>query len=193
MSTNQYGLDNDYFERKIAILHRDGLRNWTQAELARELARMSRTADNTVMYEYEFCGEIIDEKKSMIYSLRKDLQESGDVIREMNDELVDLRARLAEAQEVLRDCIEVGELDAETQWKAERVSKGRRVYVDDRALSASSEPSAPVERDERAEFEKFAEHPGHFNITKSDDEYILRSTQCAWTGWRARAKLGEKS
>lgn len=69
--------------------------------------------------------------------------DSGDVIREMNDELVDLRARLAEAQEVLRDCIEVGELDAETQWKAERVSKGRRVYVDDRALSDSAEPSAP--------------------------------------------------
>jgi hypothetical protein len=118
MSTNQYGLDNDYFERKIAILHRDGLRNWTPDELARELARMSRTADNTVMYEYEFCGEIIDEKKALIASLRNDLQEAiaidcdddakdacdevertgtpGSVIREMNDELVDMRAKLTE-------------------------------------------------------------------------------------------------
>lgn len=52
----------------------------------------------------------------------------------------ELRAQLAEAQEVLRDCIEVGELDIETQWKAERVSKGRRLYVDDRALSAFEDP-----------------------------------------------------
>ncbi|KJK14906.1 hypothetical protein UB48_24280 [Pseudomonas sp. 2(2015)] len=46
-------------------------------------------------------------------------------------------AKLAEAQEVLRDCIKVGELDAETQWKAERVSKGRRLYVNDRALASA--------------------------------------------------------
>ncbi|PSS51649.1 hypothetical protein [Pseudomonas sp. BBP2017] len=57
-------------------------------------------------------------------------------------EVQELRAKLAEAQEVLRDCIEVGELDAETQWKAERVSKGRRLYVDDRAL-ANAAPSDP--------------------------------------------------
>jgi hypothetical protein len=54
-------------------------------------------------------------------------------------EVHELRAKLAEAQEVLRDCIEVGDLDAETQWKAERVSKGRRLYVDDRALAICSE------------------------------------------------------
>lgn len=54
MSNNQYGLDNDYFERKIAILHRDGLRNWKPDELARELARMSQTADKSVMLEPEF-------------------------------------------------------------------------------------------------------------------------------------------
>lgn len=54
-------------------------------------------------------------------------------------EVDELRSQLAEAQEVLRDCIEVGELDAETQWKAERISKGRRLYVNDRALTFSSE------------------------------------------------------
>lgn len=57
MSVNSYGLDNDYFERKIAILHRDGLRNWTPDELARELARMSRTADASVMHEPEFSAK----------------------------------------------------------------------------------------------------------------------------------------
>ncbi|MDN7143803.1 hypothetical protein KC131_24455 [Pseudomonas sp. JQ170] len=53
-------------------------------------------------------------------------------------EVEELRTQLAEAQEVLRDCIEVGELDAETEWKAKRVSAGRRLYVDDRALSAGA-------------------------------------------------------
>jgi hypothetical protein len=53
-----------------------------------------------------------------------------------NNQIAELRAQLAEAQEVLRDCIEVGELNAETEWKALRVSKGRQLYVDDRALSA---------------------------------------------------------
>lgn len=53
-----------------------------------------------------------------------------------NNQIAELRAQLAEAQEVLRDCVEVGELNAETEWKALRVSKGRRLYVDDRALSA---------------------------------------------------------
>ncbi|WP_442108736.1 hypothetical protein [Pseudomonas sp. NUPR-001] len=63
-------------------------------------------------------------------------------------EVKELRTQLAEAQEVIRDCIEVGELDAETQWKAERVSKGRRLYVDDRALASIEDPSAPIERDQ---------------------------------------------
>ena len=63
-------------------------------------------------------------------------------------EVQELRAKLAEAQEVLRECIEVGELDAETQWKAERVSKGRRLYVDDRALASIVDPSEPVGSDQ---------------------------------------------
>ncbi|MEN5202174.1 hypothetical protein ABE525_23360 [Pseudomonas wadenswilerensis] len=63
-------------------------------------------------------------------------------------EVKELRAQLAEAQEVLRDCIEVGELDAETQWKAERVSKGRRLYVDDRAPASIADPSEPVEHEQ---------------------------------------------
>lgn len=54
MSKNRHGLDHDYFERKIAILHRDGLANWTPEELARELARMSKTASAEVMHEPEF-------------------------------------------------------------------------------------------------------------------------------------------
>jgi len=66
MSSNQYGLDNDYFERKIAILHRDGLRNWRPDELARELARMSRTADKSVMHETEFAAPV-DERQPVAW------------------------------------------------------------------------------------------------------------------------------
>ncbi len=59
-----------------------------------------------------------------------------------NNQIAELRAQLAEAQEVLRNCIEIGELDAETEWKALRVSKGRRLYVDNRALANIAEPEA---------------------------------------------------
>ncbi|ADR60407.1 Hypothetical protein, conserved [Pseudomonas putida BIRD-1] len=63
-----------------------------------------------------------------------------------SNQIAELRAQLAEAQEVLKDCIEVGELDAETEWKARLVSKGRRLYVDDRALANSPESGSTIER-----------------------------------------------
>jgi hypothetical protein len=159
MSTNQYGLDNDYFERKIAILHRDGLRNWTPDELARELARMSRTADAAVMREPEFSTPIIEQQKALIVSLRNDLQEAiavdcdddakdacaevertgtpGSVIREMNDELVDLRARLAGRDVLLADIDMAGFGNALCEPSTELLARFQA------ALSASAEPSAP--------------------------------------------------
>lgn len=69
MSNNQYGLDNDYFERKIAILHRDGLKNWMPDELARELARMSRTADKSVMQEPEFAAPVVERQETVVIDL----------------------------------------------------------------------------------------------------------------------------
>lgn len=54
MASNPHGLDYKYFECKIAAMYRDGLSSWRPDELARELMRMSRTADAAVMLEPEF-------------------------------------------------------------------------------------------------------------------------------------------
>lgn len=51
---NQYGLDNQYFEKWIDRIRRNGFSNWKPDELARELARMSKAADAAVMHEPEF-------------------------------------------------------------------------------------------------------------------------------------------
>ena len=50
---NRYGLDVSYFEKWISRALRD-ISNYKPSELARELARMSRTADSEVMKEPEF-------------------------------------------------------------------------------------------------------------------------------------------
>jgi hypothetical protein len=100
--------------------------------------------------------EVVEQQKALIASLRNDLQEAiaidcdddakdacaevertgtpGSVIREMNDELADLRARLAERDDLLRD---IKDAPGGSSFK-------RHIEA---ALSASAEPSAPVECD----------------------------------------------
>ena len=51
--TNEYGLDVDYFERLIKRELSD-IRNQTPSDLARVFARMSVTADSSVIFEEEF-------------------------------------------------------------------------------------------------------------------------------------------
>jgi hypothetical protein len=56
------------------------------------------------------------------------------------------------------------------------------------------EPSAPVERDERAAFESWAKSEGHFNIRRNPYGYYrFTSAAMAWKGWQARAALERKS
>jgi hypothetical protein len=54
--TNRYGVDVDYFEKWIKRSLSD-LSNYKPDELARELARMARTADSEVLREPEFSIE----------------------------------------------------------------------------------------------------------------------------------------
>lgn len=62
MSTNRYGLDVSYFDSLLARVARD-LSDYTPGEFAREMARMSRTADEKVLLEPEFNAE---EKPSLV-------------------------------------------------------------------------------------------------------------------------------
>jgi hypothetical protein len=50
---NEYGLDAEYFAEKLKLILRD-ISRYTPAEMARELARMSVTADESVLGEDEF-------------------------------------------------------------------------------------------------------------------------------------------
>ncbi len=53
---NRYGLDTDYFIRKMERIIRD-MENYKPDEFAREMARMSRTADDKVLLEPEFARD----------------------------------------------------------------------------------------------------------------------------------------
>lgn len=55
LGSNRYGLDVNYLTRKMLRLIRD-MGNFKPDEMARELARMSKTADAVVMAEPEFNG-----------------------------------------------------------------------------------------------------------------------------------------
>ncbi|MEX5363441.1 hypothetical protein WCE03_16620 [Pseudomonas guariconensis] len=57
------------------------------------------------------------------------------------------------------------------------------------ALSASAEPSAPVDLDERAAFEKGYHKDA---LHRDGDEYSRMAVQMAWEGWQARAALDRK-
>ena len=63
MSKNRYGVDTSYFynifERELK-----NISNHTPAELARVLARMSRTADEKVLLEPEFAKDLIEANKN---------------------------------------------------------------------------------------------------------------------------------
>ena len=50
---NEYGLDVDYFKKKLRLVVRDAYR-YTPAEMARELARLGVTADKKIINEKEF-------------------------------------------------------------------------------------------------------------------------------------------
>lgn len=53
LTMNRYGVDRDYFTKKLEILIRD-MDNYTPAELARSLGRLAMTADSETMQESEF-------------------------------------------------------------------------------------------------------------------------------------------
>lgn len=57
-SRNQFGTDCHYFNEKLSQVIRD-LPNYTPTELARQLARLARSADESVLQEREFRVESV--------------------------------------------------------------------------------------------------------------------------------------
>jgi chromosome segregation ATPase len=121
MSNNQYGLDNDYFERKIAILHRDGLRNWRPDELARELARMSRTADKSVMLEPEF------ETQVELAALREELAGANRSAETLHDVIGRLKSERDAAEQRNAELEKSVELHAQVIRDQEQMIQNHRL------------------------------------------------------------------
>lgn len=93
-----------------------------------------------------------------------------------------LRAQLAERDALLREAITV------CRTNDLHITAG---HFEDK-LSASAETSAPVERDERAEFENTSEPDGANLDRNSYDDYVNPYVQSSWEGWQARAALERK-
>ncbi|MEX5490779.1 hypothetical protein ABFV43_18350 [Pseudomonas fulva] len=103
----------------------------------------------------------------------------------------DLRAQLAEAQALLTDI-------SKRHWSGVDFDLPADLVDRIKALSTSAEPSAPVEIDERAEFEQACRDAATARGRELDPEALRRRadgshvnplTEC---GWWARAALGRK-
>ena len=63
LQVNRYGVDRDYFTKKLEIIIRD-MRDYTPSELARSLGRLAMTANSETMREPEFnIGDLVDQPK----------------------------------------------------------------------------------------------------------------------------------
>lgn len=93
-----------------------------------------------------------------------------------------LRAQLAEREALLKEV-----LIKTDKWMLPDLYERIRMSF----KSASAEPSAPVERDERAEFEAFMRSQC-CSVNKTDCNnpiYFSRDVQGCWLTWQARASL----
>ncbi|MDW2775214.1 hypothetical protein [Pseudomonas sp. BEA3.1] len=136
---------------------------------------------------------------------------SVEVLNEANQKL---QAQLTEAQAMLKRC-EESLFNLLCFGVPEDRTEADKMIDELRALSASAEPSkignseysvaepsAPVERDERAEFEADWAHrmkvAGHreranaFYRIQPNDRYRWNDVQDAWEAWQARAALERK-
>ncbi|MFK4234234.1 Lar family restriction alleviation protein [Pseudomonas guariconensis] len=140
--------------------------------------------------EFEWLGPLHPHSDpGEVERLRAKMSELLDAFAESQVEVIRRGNMLAEQDALLREAHE--ELVCRDSPVAQRIIA---------ALSASAEPSAPVERDERAAFELIIgqKWPGirMLRINRpgapADGEYELPGLEGAWQGWQARAALARK-
>ncbi|WP_438279660.1 hypothetical protein [Pseudomonas alabamensis] len=111
--------------------------------------------------------------------------------RDARGEAIKLRAQLDEAQALLN------EVTGDVHFVIASDTRQRIAAH----LSASAEPSAPAEIDERAEFEQACREAAIARGRELDPEALRRRadgshvnpmTECGWWGWQARAALKRK-
>ncbi len=112
MSSNRYGVDITYFKKWIARAFRD-MNDYKPDELARELARMSRTADSAVIMELEFIDT--DAANNTLIQSVKLNKEKDATIAQQFQELEAKERRIAELEGAIvahRDVIKAGAPDS---------------------------------------------------------------------------------
>lgn len=141
---------------------------------------------------------VVCNQRERIIVLRKELTELRRweaTVRENSLLLLDLergRAQLAETHALLREVSESGFMvDGQIMPSNEALELQDRV---ESALSASAEPIAPAEIDERAEFERRFPNYDHTLCSHEDwkDQYEDPKLGDMWNGWQARATLERK-
>ena len=115
-------------------------------------------------------------------ALRSQLDELTEAFSESQEEVVKRGKMLAEAQALIQEAANIAMFTLPSGWHKRRA-----------ALSATAEPSAPVEIDERAEFERAAAEQGSNIDRNSEGDYVNPWVESEWEGWQARAALERKS
>lgn len=153
-----------------------------------------------------WCAAFAQELNHRIGADTAEVERIGKELREVREERDDLRRRVDDFQsrshgiknlsviEQLND--KLAERDALLRAWLDMFAGGLKAspleLLESRtlaALSASAEPSAPVDLDERAAFEKGYHKDA---LHRDGDEYSRMAVQMAWEGWQARAALDRK-
>ncbi|MFT8234837.1 hypothetical protein ACLNBI_25240, partial [Pseudomonas guariconensis] len=110
------------------------------------------------------------------------------------EEVSRLRAKLIELESSVREFLRIDGLSVDGS-----AARNKALKMLAATLSASAEPSAPVEIDERADFERHVilttGRPIDSELKRHPvrhDEYECRTMQTRWNDWQARAALDRK-
>ncbi|WP_236171562.1 hypothetical protein [Pseudomonas qingdaonensis] len=128
-----------------------------------------------------------------VEQLREVIKHSDAQIMRQSMRISNQRAQLAERDALLRDINKRHSSGVDFDLPADLAARVAAV------CATSAEPSAPVEIDERAEFEEFAlEELGPYHnkaeecLIRSGETYVYGLVHTSWRAWQARAALERK-
>lgn len=147
------------------------------------------------LYPHADPGEVERLRDELEIVKNNDLKWRG--LREQEAEIENLRTQLAERDALLREALPAVEYES---GRGDAAGTSYLQLADKiKSLSASAEPSAPVEIDERADFERHVilttGRPIDSELKRHPvrhDEYECRTMQTRWNDWQARAALDRK-
>lgn len=140
--------------------------------------------DGMLVYTHSDAGEVERMRAELAES--ENLRDQA-IVESVNN--LDLATNLDKENERLR--AKLAEQDSLLRTAFKDLPYGNSYLMIERALSSSAEPSAPVERDERAEFESWMLNTAKIALGSSDP-YPAGLERDYWRVWQARAALERK-